>query len=219
MDRMDKDGSRQEAREARIRELEARISQRPAVGVRPWVAVVAILGGALLLGLNAQETAYFFSPREPLVLGTEGDYRFGQLASNRYAQLHGVPTLRGVYAREGDEVFVIVGLRDTPVLVRRHALPTEEWKPGQVPPQPDQRSFRVGGRLLSEADAPRFRDAFAKLKEWGEVRPQDGKLWLLDEGRRPGEDRGILVVDGLLLTFMAVNAYLLVRGLRARRRA
>jgi len=216
---MDSEESRQQAREARMRVLEERISRGPAVGVRPWVAVVAILGGALLLGLNAQETAYFFSEREPLVLGTEGEYRFDLLASNRYAQLHGVPTLRGVYQREGDEVFVIVGLRDTPILVRRRALPTEEWKPGQAPPQPDQRPFRVGGRLLSETDAPRFGEAFLKLKAWDEVRPRAGKLWLLDEGRRPGMDRGILVADGLLLTFMAVNAYLLVRGVFARRKA
>lgn len=207
----------QAEREARIRELEARLARRNPVGVRTPLAILGIAAAVALLWMNRLEIAYAFTPREPLVLGQEGDYRLGQLTSNRYAQIHGVPTVRGVYTREGSDVYVIVGLRDTPILVRRHALGGEDWKPGRTPPQPDQRPFKVGGRLLAEDDAWRYRDAFAKLKEWGEVHPANGKLWLLIEGQRPGEDRGMLGVAALLVGVIVLNVWFLWRLFAARR--
>ncbi|HZI15368.1 MAG TPA: hypothetical protein VE153_33660, partial [Myxococcus sp.] len=92
----------------------------------------------------------------------------------------------------------------------------EEWREGRPPPQPDQTPFAVRGRLLAEADAPRYRDALALLRKLGEVQPHEGKLWLLVEGERPGADRGLVLVCGLLLAFIAFNAVLLVKGLRRR---
>ena len=41
------------------------------------------------------------------------------------------------------EDLVAVGLRDTPLLVRRAAFANEPWKVGTTPPQPDQRPFSV----------------------------------------------------------------------------
>jgi hypothetical protein len=171
-----------------------------------------VVGGALL-SMLWKDLAYFFSPRTPLTLGAEGAYRYELLESNRYVQVHGLPTARGAYGREGEDVYVVVGLRDSPFLVRRRALPGEEWAPGRVPRQPDQRPFGVRGRLLAEADAERYREGFTLLREMGEVRPQDGRLWLIVEGERPGADRGVLLVAGVLLAFIFGNLALLVRGL------
>jgi hypothetical protein len=210
------EASREAERQARIRQLEERIARRNPVGVKTPVALIAIAGALLFLWMTRLELAYFFSPTEPIVLGTEGEYRFEALQSNRYAQIHGVPTVRGFYGRDGEAVFVVVGLRDTPILVRRPALPGEEWLPGRTPPQPDQRPFRISGRLLAEDDAGGYRDEFAKLKEWGEVRPVNGKLWILNLGERPRSDRGLLLVTGLLLAFIAVNVWFLWRALHAR---
>lgn len=207
-----------EERERRIAELETRLASRPSFGVKPRVSLVAIAVGVLLLAMQRRELAYFFSPREPVTLGAAGDYRLDALESNRYAQVHGIPSVRGAYSREGEQTYVVVGLRESPFLVRRAALPTEQWTPGRTPPQPDPRPFAVRGRLLAEEDASRYRDAFELLRGFGEVRPHDGKLWILVEGERPGESRGQLWLASLLVTFILVNVYLLVRGLTARRR-
>ncbi len=207
-----------EERERRIAELESRLASRPSLGVKPRVALVGIAVSVLLLAMQRHELAYFFSPREPVTLGAEGDYRLDALESNRYAQVHGIPSVRGAYEREGEQTYVVVGLRESPFLVRRAALPTEQWTPGRTPPQPDPRPFAVRGRLLSEEDAPRYRNAFELLRSLGEVHPRDGKLWIVVEGERPGEARGQLWAASLLVTFILVNVYLLVRGLTSRRR-
>jgi hypothetical protein len=206
------DSELQQERDRRIAELEAR-QRRRGVGVKAPVAVLAILVGGALLGLLWKDLAYFFSPRTPLTLGAEGAYRYELLESNRYVQVHGLPTARGAYGREGEDVYVVVGLRDSPFLVRRRALPGEEWAPGRVPRQPDQRPFGVRGRLLAEADAERYREGFTLLRDMGEVQPRDGRLWLIVEGERPGADRGVVLVALVLLAFLLGNLVLLVRGL------
>lgn len=203
-----------EERERRIAELEARLARRPRSPLRAPVALVGIGVAAALLVMQWREVRYFFSPRTPLSLGAEGEYRYSELVSNRYAQLHGIPTHHGAYERDGDAVFVLVGLRDSPFLVRRPALPGEDWAPGKRPPQPDQRPFAVRGRLLAEEDASRYRDAFELLRSKGEVQPLEGRLWIVLEGQRPGEDLGRLAVTALLVLVIATNALFLVRGLR-----
>lgn len=203
-------------REARIAHLERRLERRSGVGVKIPVALAALLMSGVLLYMQRRDVAYLFAPRVPLTLGREGEYHFDLLRSNRYAQVHGIPTVRGAYAREGGDTYVVVGLRDTPLLVRRKAFPREEWTPGTTPPQPDQRPFAVGGRLLSQADGDRYRDGFAKHLSFGEVQPVDGKLWILLEGERPGEDLGTWLLLGVLVPFIALNGWFLYRELRHR---
>jgi hypothetical protein len=205
----------QEERDRRIAELEARLARR-RVGVKPWVALLAMGVAGVLLGMQWRDVRYFFSPSTPLTLGVEGAYRPEALVSNRYAQVHGIPTLRGAYERSGDTLYVLVGLRESPFVVRRGALPGEEWRQGRPPPQPDPTPFAIRGRLLAEEEAPRYRDALALLRSFGEVQPHEGRLWLLIEGERPRADRGLVLVCGLLLAFIALNAVLLVQGLRRR---
>lgn len=203
-----------EERERRIAELEARQARRPRSPLRIPVALVGIGVATALLVMQWREVSYFFSPRTPLSLGAEGDYRYPEQVSNRYAQLHGVPTTQGAYEREGDAVFVLVGLRDSPFLVRRPALPGEEWSQGRKPPQPDQRPFAVRGRLLAEEDASRYSEAFKLMRERGEVQPLQGRLWIIIEGQRPGEDLGRLVVTLLLVLVIAANGLFLAQNLR-----
>jgi hypothetical protein len=203
-----------EERERRIAELESRLARRPRSAVRPSVALVAIGVAAALFVLQWRDVLYFFSPQAPLSLGAEGDYRYPELASNRYAQLHGLPTTYAAYERDGSAVFVLVGLRDSPFVVRRPALPGEEWAPGRKPPQPNQRPFAVRGRLLAEEDTSRYRDAFALLRAKGEVQPLNGRLWIVIEGQRPGEDWGQWTTALVLGFIIAANGMFLVRGLR-----
>src|SRR5712692_5173855 len=176
----------QERRE-RVAQLEVHL-ERASVGVKAPVALVAMLATVALFWMKRSDIAYYFSSRTPINLGTEGDYRLDDYRSNRYAQIHGLPTLRGVYWREKGRTFLLVGVQDTPLLVRRSTLPSEEWSPGTAPPQPNQSSFAVGGRLLAQEDADRFRDGFAKLAAMGEVHPRSDRLWILLEGEKPGSD-------------------------------
>jgi hypothetical protein len=203
-----------EERERRIAELESRLARRPRSPLKAPLALVGMGVAAALLVMQWRDVQYVLSPRTPLSLGAEGDYRYAELVSNRYAQLHGVPTAHGAYEREGDAVFVLVGLRDSPFVVRRPALPGEDWAPGRKPPQPNRRPFAVRGRLLAEEDAPRYRDAFELLRAKGEVQPLQGRLWIVIEGQRPREDFGRLAVTMLLVLVIAVNGLFLVRGLR-----
>ncbi len=210
--------SLEEERERVIRELEAKLS-RPRLGIRWPTALLAIL---LALGMAAwhrldRELAYFFSPSEPLTLGSEGDYDFSELRTNRYAQVHGLPTHIGTFSRHGGTVRVTVGLQGTPLLVHRPALPTEDWPENRPPSPVDQRPFGVRGRLVVEDDAPKFKEAFDRLGVLDEVKRQDGKLWLILEGERPRGEVGTLLIFGLLFTFVMVNVWFLVRDLAARR--
>ncbi len=193
----------------RMAELELRLAQPPAVGVNPLVAVVAMAGALTMVWMQRAESDYFTSDKEPIELGSEGTYHWGRAISNRYAELHGTPTTRGAYAAENGKVVVAVGIQNTPVMLWRGALPTEHWKPGGVPPRPDQRPFTARGRLLARAEAgDRFADAFQKLDSFGEVKPQ----WVLVESVRPGTDFGALGLTTGLLVLAAVNFWLLIRG-------
>ena len=174
---------------------------------------MALAGSLVLIGMQWRDVAYFFSFPEPITLGSEGDYHFERLAENRYAQIHGAPSLRGVYSSERGGTYVVVALRGTPVLVRRGTLPGESWSPGQVPPQPNQRAFAVRGRLLRRMDAGRYREAFEKLSALGEVHPLNGALWMLIESEKPRSDLGLVATALLLAAFAALNAFFLRRSL------
>lgn len=205
-----------EERQARIAELEDRLARGRRVGVKAWVAALCIFGAGVLAWLDRDDFAYFFSSREPITLGTEGSYELSAIVPNRYVQLHGVPTLRAVYADEHGQDFVLVGLRDSPFIVKRRALPGEERAPGKVPPPPNQSPFGVRGRLMTRAQASRYEKAFEQLQGWGEVRASGGQLYLVAEGDKPGSDAGLAALMAVLGVFVALNAWFLVQDLRYR---
>lgn len=177
----------------------------------PPVALLALLLAGWQLVQQKDDVAYYFSARDPILLGVEGNYLFDRAVSNRYATLHGAPTVRAPYAVEGEKTVVFVGVQGSPLIVKRAALPSEAWTPGSTPPPPDPRSFTVSGRLLSRADAYRYADAFEKHDSYGELKPK----WILIEGARPGGDVAAIGWFGLVLAFAGVNVWLLMRGLLA----
>ena len=206
--------SAEEARDERIRQLE-RSTRRRATGVQLPVAVLCLAGALFLLWREASDVAYFFASREPITLGSEGSYHFDRLRGNTFAQVHGVPLGTAFYGVERGARMVLVPLQDTPLLVRRPALPTEDWAPGKRPPPPDPRPFGVRGRLLPLDDLPGYRDSAAQLRAVQGLHPVDGRLWVLREGERPGEDRSPLVIALVLLGFGGLNAVLAIRGAQA----
>ncbi|MEW5738328.1 MAG: hypothetical protein AB1938_05345 [Myxococcota bacterium] len=200
-------------RERFIAELEKDL-KRPGVGVLPPVAAIALVGSLFLLGWMRSDFAYYFSSREPIELGAEGDYHLERALSNRYAQLHGVPSARGWYVDEADGSFVIVGVNDTPLLVRRVTFPDEARDPTGKRPQPRQNPFFARGRLLSREDASRYADVFSQYEAWSGTKAS----WLLLAEQPPGGDRSVLLYGSFLGVFALVNAWLLVRGLMFRRK-
>lgn len=202
-------------RQDTIRALEASVARR-RVGVRWTTALVAILIGLGGLYWMRRDVVYFFSSRTPITLGTEGDYHFDRLRPNRYAELHGIPVTRGAYSREGDTTFVHIGLQNTPIMVRRAALPTEDWMPGRPAPLPDQRPFGIRGRILPRDQAAEFEKGFEVTQTVEGVVPVDGRLWVLIEGQQPGAFTGDLAIAALLIAFIAVNAWFGVRDLQTR---
>ena len=206
--------SAEEARAERIAQLE-RSTRRRVTGVQLPVAVICLLGTLFLLVREAPDVAYVFARRDPVTLGSEGAYQLDRLRPNVYVQVHGVPLGTAFYGVERGATMVLVGLRDTPLIVRRPLLPTEDWVPGRRPPPPDPRPFGVRGRLLPLEDVPGYRDSSAQLQGLAGLRPVDGKLWVLREGERPGEDRGPLIIALVLLGFGGLNLVLAVRGAQA----
>jgi hypothetical protein len=202
-------------RDARIAQLESRLRGKAVPLVRAPVALVCCLGALYLLWGQLPDVRYALTPAIPVTLGREGEYRWELLASGRYVQLHGMPTATAFWGRDRQGTFLVVGLQDTPVLVRRAPQPGETWLPGKLPPAPLQTPFAVRGRLLGEGEAPEYREAFARARTLPGVLPREGRLWLVVEGERPGEDRGALLVAALLAAFAALNGWLAIRSFSA----
>ncbi|HZA51758.1 MAG TPA: hypothetical protein VE549_13530 [Myxococcaceae bacterium] len=184
------------------------------VRVRWPVALAGLTLACGLLWVERADLAYLISPRDPISLGDESGYDFERLTSNRFAEIHGVPTAGGAYSRNGDLIHVVVGLRNTPVLIRREALPTEDWVPRRPPPAPDPRPLGARGRLLAEEDAPRYQSAFEMLGR--ELTAKDGQRWILLDGERPGADAGTALLGAALLGFAILNIWWLVRDVTRR---
>jgi hypothetical protein len=199
-------------RDELIAELEKRLARPPQFGVAPPVAAGALMLCAFMLWRQAPDAAYFFSSKTPIQLGAEGDYRFEQARDNAYVELHGVPTTNGSFGVDGNLTVVAVGVRDTPVMVWRKALPSEDWKPGQKAPRPNQQSFTVRGRLLARETAPeKYTNGFEKMDGFEEINAK----WVLVESSRPGSDLLSAAWTTLLMALAGFNAWLLVRGLAA----
>jgi hypothetical protein len=170
---------------------------------------IALFGWILACGLlwmKRADLAYLLSPRQPIPIGSEDrGYHFERLVSNRYAEVHGIPAANAAYSRDGDTVYVVVGLQNTPILVRREALSSEDWVPDRPPPRPDPRPLGVRGRLLIREEASKYEAGFQMLAR--DVAPREGRLWILLDGERPGEDVGTLVVSALLVAFALLNLW------------
>jgi hypothetical protein len=208
--------SSERARAERIADLERR-TRRRATGVQLPVAVLCLLAAVYFLMRQGPAVAYFFAGQEPVTLGSEGAYRLDRLRSNTYVQVHGVPLRTAFYGVEHGARIALVPLEDSPLLVRRPLLPTEDWMPGKPPPPPDPRPFGVRGRLLREDELVTYQEAYPRIRKLAGLRPVDGRLWIISEGERPGEDRGALLVALLLIGFIGLNAVLAVLGYRALR--
>ncbi|MBL8955828.1 MAG: hypothetical protein JNK82_33955 [Myxococcaceae bacterium] len=197
-----------------IAELEARLAKPAPLGVTPLVAAGALIVSLGVLFQLREDSAYYFSSRDPVQLGAEGDYRFQLAQHNAYVELHGIPTSRGAFGVDGNMTIVAVGVRDTPVMIWRKAVKGEEWSPGSKPPPPNQQPFTVRGRLLArDQAAEKYSDAFAKLDGFGEVRVK----WVLLESVRPGGDFTVDFNTTLLDPYPGIMAWLLARGLLAMR--
>lgn len=201
-------------REKLIAQMEKDLA-RPRVGVLPPVAALAMAAALALAWWMKPDAAYFFSSRAPIELGAEGDYHFERAVSNRYAQIHGVPTVRGWYVEEKDGSFVVLGLNDTPLLAKRATFEEENRRlPDGKRPQPRQNPFFARGRLLSRLEAEKYEDVFREHEAWS-----GGKAsWLLLAEQPPGKDFGGVAMFGFVLLFALVNAWLFVRGLTLKRR-
>ncbi len=200
-------------REAYIAKLEAELNKKPRVGVLPPVAAIGLIASLAVGYTMRDDVQYYFSSREPIELGAEGDYHFERAVPNRYAQLHGVPTAKGWYVDEADGAFVVLGVNDTPVAVRRATFEDENRRLSDGKrPQPRQNPFFARGRLLNREQAEKYEEALRAYEAWNQGRVQ----WLLLAEVPPGKDvKGMAYFSGLLV-FAALNLWLLKRGLTRR---
>lgn len=213
---MSSTGLSQQERDERIAELESRLEKRSYVGVSIPVSVLALGVVCFLLAGQLKDLRFFFAPGTPLTLGAEEAYRFERLQSNRFVQIHGTPTPRGLYEVRNGKRYLLVGLKGTPILVHRKPLPGEEQLSGKAPPQPDQRPFAVRGRLLAAKDASSYGESIRTAAAVTGLQPLDGQLWIVLEGERPRSDVKALLVCFVLAAFGGLNGWFLWRNLRYR---
>ena len=200
-------------REKLIAQMERDLA-RPRVGLLPPVAALAVAASIALGWMMKDDASYFFSSRSPIELGAEGDYHLDRAVSNRYAQVHGVPTLRGWYVEEKDGSFVVLGLNDTNLLVKRVTFEDENRRlPDGKRPQPRQNPFFARGRLLSRADAEKYEDVFKEYEAWSGAPAK----WLLIAEQPPGKDFSAMAMFAFVIVFGIVNVWLFVRGLTLKR--
>jgi hypothetical protein len=201
-------------REKLIAQMEKDLARPRVVLLRP-VAVLGVVAGLTLAWWMKDDATYFSSDPNPIELGAEGDYHFDRAVSNRYAQVHGAPSLRGWYVEGGDEIAsVVVGLTDTPLLVKRVTFADENRRlPDGKRPQPRQNPFFARGRLLSRADAGKYEEIFREYKTWSGVEPS----WILLAEQPPGKDLKSMAMFGFVIVFAIINAWLLVRSFALRR--
>ncbi|MGV3623438.1 MAG: hypothetical protein ACO1OB_21640 [Archangium sp.] len=160
-----------------------------------------------------EDVSYYFSSRQPIELGAEGDYHFERGEPNRYAQLHGVPTAKGWYVEEADGALVVVGVHDTPVAVRRVTIEDENKRLSDGKrPQPRQNPFFARGRLLNRVQAEKYEEALREYESWSGGKVQ----WLLLAETPPGKDVKTMGLFSAALLFALLNLWLLKRGLTRR---
>ncbi|MFT3707279.1 MAG: hypothetical protein QM817_06395 [Archangium sp.] len=198
-----------------IEQMERDLAKKSGVGVSWPLALMAMLAGLALAWWMRADVSYFFRSKQPIELGAEGDYHPENAVTNRYAQIHGVPTVKGWYVEEKEGSFVVVGLNDTKVLVKRVTFDDENRRlPDGKRMQPRQNPFFARGRLLSRADADRYEDVFKEYEAWtGGLKAE----WLLLAEQPPGKDFGSAGMFAFVLLFAAVNGWLFVRGFSLRR--
>jgi hypothetical protein len=211
------DGSPKETaeqeRERLIAELERDLSKRPGVGVLPPVAAIALAGSLFLMWWMRADVEYFFSARDAIELGAEGDYHPERALPNRYVQLHGMPSERGWYVQEKDGDFVIVGVNDLPVLVHRATFNDEQRDAAGKRPKPRPNSLFVKGRLRSRDEASKYAEVFTQFDAWSGT----SSKWLLMAEQPPGRDFGAVAMFGFLAAFATLNTWLFARGLARQR--
>lgn len=202
-------------REKLIAQMEKDL-ERPRAGLVPPVAALGVIAAVTLGVMMADDARYYASDPNPIELGAEGDYHLERAVSNRYAQVHGVPSLRGWYVEGGDEgASVVVGLNDASLLVKRVTFAEENRRlPDGKRPQPRQNPFFARGRLLSRADAARYEDIFREYEQWSGAKAQ----WILLAEQPPGGDFKSMAMFGFVVLFGIVNAWLLARGLAVLRK-
>lgn len=178
------------------------------------MAALGLLGACFLLWWMRADVEYFWSSREPIELGAEGDYRFEAARSNRYAHVHGSPMERGWYASDQDGDFVLLVVQDAPLILRRPTVADEgPGRDGRRPP-PRLNAFSASGRLLARADAGKYREAFEQMERWA----GQPLRWILVGERRPGADLSVMVSFTSLCAFALFNLWLLRQGLLQRPR-
>lgn len=194
------------------------IGQRRAERVRSrGTRRLAMLGVfAVFIGLAswmlADELAYFFSSRQPVELGRAEEMQVAALGHNRYVRITGIARDMCIRADVlGDSVrflFLMGSQMGARILIEAPALEQEGCQ-GAV-----QGEFR--GRLLNLARTDRYDAVLAYYRENFPVAPAQGPVYMLQQGRRPGDGWIYPAVLGLLLALAGVNFALLLRARRRR---
>jgi hypothetical protein len=194
------------------------IGQRQAERVRSrGTRRLAMLGlFAVFIGLAgwmlADELVYFFASRRPADLGRAEEMQPAELGHNRYVRVAGIARDMCIRADVlGDSVrflFLMGSPMGARILIEAPALGQDGCQ-GAV-----QGEFR--GRLLNLARTDRYDAVVAYYRENFPVAPAQGPVWLLQQGRRPGDAWIYPAVLGLLLALAGVNFALLLRARRRR---
>ncbi|HET9597994.1 MAG TPA: hypothetical protein VFP65_20570 [Anaeromyxobacteraceae bacterium] len=168
--------------------------RRALLARSPVVAMVALAACAFLVWDLSADTAYFFSPADPIDLGGPGGYHLDRARANRLVRVRGAPRAAvGATTGRGD-ARTVLGLAGTNLLVDR--------------PGAGLGVDLFEGRLLPPRLAGEYAEAAAALAGRG-FRPGDG--WaVVRDGERPRQrwSRPLLALVALAVGAMNLRALL-----------
>ena len=159
--------------------------------------VGSLLIAASFVWLLRGDLRYYAQPKTPVQLGGPLEFNLTNEASQRYAQIRGVPGGQARLAHHLGKSIRMFGLLGSNVLI------VQDVSRDQEPPAQNE-AYTAKGRLVSEADAVELANVFQIMEREGSVSRENGQLSALWDGEAPRDSAALpLELLGIVVFVLA----------------
>lgn len=184
-------------------------------GRNPWIMLVVIVIGCLLLFWLRVELVYFFKSGTPLELGDVAELDARKVPSNTYVHIEGIPNPTRVVkfskrlSKGFYRLFPLVG--STNVYVQIHLLPEQApvKKNSELPGDFTGRAVRFQDLEKTGITSASYKNIRTFFLEKFEVSIPEGAVLVMD-GDHPRSYWLVALMAGVVLLFIVLNTAMLV---------